>query len=169
MCRYGERKLNEHTRRITLDRRIYKLSDLGKLNYILNLRLDLLLGHTEDRTVHEYILTTGQFRMETGSDLQHRCNTTVHLDRTGRRRGDLRDQLQKCTFTGAVMADNADSLALIYGKIDIVQRKELLTGFSFSRAVNLTGRIFETLSCRALSLKLISQSCSADHTKAIFF
>ena len=55
---------------------------------VLDLGVDLTLGHAEDRAVHIDILASRQLPVKAGPDLKHGSNAAVQTDHAGSRRGD---------------------------------------------------------------------------------
>ena len=59
--------------------------------------------------------------METGTDLKQGAYTTMGTDSAGSRTGDAGKEFEECRLSGAVLAYNADDIALLDFKIDIFE------------------------------------------------
>ena len=66
----GKAEADCHTRTVAFYRGVDVFLYAGELDDVVELALDLMLGHAEDGTVHEYVLLAGEFSVETGTDLK---------------------------------------------------------------------------------------------------
>src|SRR5262249_4137540 len=92
MRRHSKRESHVHPARITLHRRVEKLFDLRKRDYLVELAIDLRLLHAENRAVEIDVFTASQFGVETGADFQQRADAPANLRESARGRGDAREQ-----------------------------------------------------------------------------
>ena len=123
---YGEAQTDSHTGGITFDRGVDIAFTTGEIDDLVQFGLDLITGHAEDGAVHEDILPTRHLAMEAGADLQEGTNTTVGTDSAGRRTGDAGEEFEQSGFAGAVLADDADDVALLDLEVDIPQRPDIV-------------------------------------------
>ena len=66
----GECQTHEHTARIGLDRLGYKVSDIGKVDYLLILSVDIVSCETQHGGVHKDVVFAGKLRIEAASELK---------------------------------------------------------------------------------------------------
>ena len=64
--------------------------------------------------------------MEAGADFEEGTNTAMSTDSAGRRTGDAAQEFQEGRFAGAVLADDADYIALLDLEVDIAERPYVL-------------------------------------------
>ena len=114
-----------HAARVPLDRRVDEAFHLGEPDDVVELCPDLATPHSEDRTVQEDVLSTGQLWMKAGSDLEQRTDTPRDYRAPARRFRDPRHHLQESRLSGAVTSDHADDLAFFDFERHVVQRPEL--------------------------------------------
>ena len=124
--RDGEAETDGHTRTITLDWGIDISLAAAEVDDLIQFGLDLAAGHAEDGAVHEDILPPGHLAMEAGADLEEGADTSVGTDSAGRRACDAGKELQEGRFSGAVLADDANDVALLDLEVDIAQRPDVL-------------------------------------------
>src|SRR4051812_14282750 len=84
-----------------------------------------MASHPQNRAVQKYVLTSGQFRMKSRSDLEQTGNSSAKSDAPGRRACNLRQNFQQCTFSRAVLSDDADDFSLTNVKTDVPERPEV--------------------------------------------
>ena len=72
--------------------------------------------------------------METGTDLQQARDTAAGADSAHSRSGDLTEEFQQGGLAGAVLADDADHVALLDLEVDIAERPDVV-GVGFLGAV----------------------------------
>ena len=82
MGRNRECEAHVHAATITLDWSVDEFLDFGERDNLIELRLDLLPRHAENRTVEINVFSASQFRMEAGADFQQARDTSVQLDMT---------------------------------------------------------------------------------------
>ena len=73
----GEGEPQLHAARVALDRRVDEPLDLGELDDLVELALDLAPPHAEDRAVEEDVLAAGQVGVEAGADLEQRADAAA--------------------------------------------------------------------------------------------
>ena len=115
-------KTDIHTTGIAFDGGVDKLFDPREVDYLIELSLDLCSGHPQDGTVQKYILPTGEFRMEAGSDFQETCHPSLDLHVSSSRCGNSGKDLQQRRFPGAVPTDDPENLALFHPERHVSQR-----------------------------------------------
>ena len=124
--RDGECEPHVHPARVPLDRRVDELPDPAELDDVVELRVDLAPLHAEDRAVQVRVLAARQLGMEARADLEDAPDATAdHRAALGRRR-DPGQQLEERRLAGAVLADEADDLALLDREGHVLERPELL-------------------------------------------
>jgi hypothetical protein len=111
--RHGEREPQLHPARVALDRRVDEALDVGERDDLVELPLDLLALHPEDRAVEEDVLATRQVGVEAGADLEQRPDAPPDPSLAFRRVGDARQDLQQGRLPRAVPADDAEHLAAL--------------------------------------------------------
>ena len=99
--------------------------DLGKVDDLIELAVDLGLLHAEDGAVEVDVLAPGEFGMEAGADLQQAADAALDLDLAAGGGGDAREDLEQGALAGAVAADDAEDLALPDLEADIPEGPEL--------------------------------------------
>ena len=121
----SEPKPHSHTGGITFDRGVNIAFTAGEINDLVQLGLDLITGHAEDGAVHEDILTSGHLAMEACADFEQGANSTMGSYRTRGRTGDAAQEFEQCRFAGAVLADDADDVALLDLEVDVAQSPDV--------------------------------------------
>ena len=84
-----------HTGAVTLNRRIDVFLTAGEIDDLIELAVNLLLGHTEDSAVHIDILPTRHLAMETCADLEQAGDTSACTDGTDGGSGNFAQQLEQ--------------------------------------------------------------------------
>src|ERR1051325_2498955 len=85
VCRHRKSETHVHAAAITLHRGVDKSFQLGKSNNLIEVPRDLFPFHPEDRSIQEYVLTTGKFRMKAGPYSEQAGDPTIQFDATGSR------------------------------------------------------------------------------------
>ena len=111
--------------------------------------------------------------METCADLQKRAYTTMGTDSAGRRTGDAGKEFQEGRFAGAVLADDADDVALLDLEVDIAQRPYVL-GVTFGGAVVgfaylKIGIFFASNAGKPPAADVVGQGLGRDQAEAVLF
>ena len=78
MRRHRKRQAHIHPARITLDRGINELLDLGKSHDLIQLAANFLPGHAQDRAIQVDILAPGQVRVKAGAHFQQAGDASLH-------------------------------------------------------------------------------------------
>ena len=76
----GERQPHKHADRVVLNRSGGELLHLGEGHNLVEFASDLRPAHAENGTVEENVLNAGQLRVETGTNLQQRPDSTPDPD-----------------------------------------------------------------------------------------
>src|SRR5262249_19879465 len=95
-------------------------------NNFIKFALNLGSTHAEDRAIEEDVFASGQFWMETGSDLEQTGDAPPQCDTPFVRLGNLAQNLQQGGFSSPIAADDAENLALLDFEAHILQRPEFL-------------------------------------------
>src|SRR5262245_45669666 len=114
----GNRKpqTSKHTRRVSFDRSIDKLLELGESNDSVETPADLFPRHTQNRTVQINVLTASKILMESGTDFDKRRDTTRHMNRAPGRPHNAGKQLKNGALARSVGTDDAEGLASLHTK-----------------------------------------------------
>ena len=131
---HSEAQTNGHTATITLNWRVDILLAARECDDLVQLGSDLLLGHTHDGTVHKDVLTTRHLRVKACTDLQEAGDAAPCTDSAHRRACDLTEEFEQGTLASAVLADDADYVALLDLEVDIAERPDVV-GVGFRGAV----------------------------------
>ena len=113
-------KPDKHTGRISFYRLMHKLSDICKIQYILQFFINLFLGKPNHGSVQIDVFQTGIFHVEPCAEFQQSRNPSVygHIPFGGIKYPG--DNFQNRGFSGAVGTDNPHRLPLLYGKRHIL-------------------------------------------------
>ena len=123
---YGEAQADRHSGGVTFDRGVNISLAAGEIDDLVQLGLDLITRHAEDSAVHEDILPPRHLAMEACANFQEGTNTTVGTDSAGSRTGDAGEEFEQSRFAGAVLADDADDVALLDLEVDVAERPDVL-------------------------------------------
>src|SRR5690606_12114236 len=107
-------------------RRVDELLEPRELDDAVEALVDLALRHPEDAAVEVDVLPAGQLRVEPGPQLEQRRDLAVHRDAAPVRPVDPRHALEQRALARAVVADEAEGLALGHLERHAVERPELL-------------------------------------------
>jgi hypothetical protein len=121
--RCGEHETHRHAARVGFDRLVDVLLELSELDHIGDTRARLRTGQPDVAEVRQDVLATGQVRMEAGAELQEGLRFSLHLQRSGRRRGRSGDETQQRALARAVPADDAHFLAARDVERDVRERE----------------------------------------------
>ena len=122
----GEGEPGEHARRVVLDLEVDELGDLGEVDDLVEDGVDLGGGEAEDRAVQVDVLAAGEVGVEAGAELEQGGDAAPGADRAARRAHRAGDALEQRRLAAAVVAEEADGLALRHVEGDALQRPELL-------------------------------------------
>ena len=120
----GERQPRQHAGGIVADRDVDEVPQLGEVQDLLELGVEKRLCVAENRAVEIDILTAPQIHIKAGAEFQHRHDIAAAFYRALRGLHDAGDDLQECALARAVAPDEADRLALLHLKRDVLQRGE---------------------------------------------
>ncbi len=113
-----------HPARIAFDHRVDELSGLGKLDDLLELRIDLALSHAEDAAVEIDVLPSRQLRMETGADFEQAADAAMDIRVALGGSGDPREHLEQGRLPRSVATDYPDDVSLVDGERNVVEGPE---------------------------------------------
>jgi hypothetical protein len=77
---YCEGKPDIHARAVTFDRRIQKLFDFGKVDNLIEVSLNLIAGHSKDRSIQEDVFAAGQLRVKASADFEQASYSSLDAD-----------------------------------------------------------------------------------------
>ena len=123
---HGEAEADVHPGRVVLDRFVDELGELGELDDVVEDAVDLLAAHAVERGVDVDVLPAGEVGVEAGAELEERCQPAAHADLAGGRGENAGDALEQRRLARAVVAEDAERLALLDRDVDPVERLELL-------------------------------------------
>ena len=123
---HGESQAHVHARGVVLDGLVDEALDAGEVDDRVQLGVDLLLAHAQDRAVEVDVLAARQLGVEAGADLEHGGHAARRGDPSLVRGEDLRDALEQRRLARTVVAEQAEGLALRDIKGDVVEGPELL-------------------------------------------
>ena len=119
--RHSKSQPHKHTAGVRLDRLVHKVADIGKVQNILQSRIDLFLGKADHRPLQIDVLHARIFHVKSCAKLEQRGNPTVHDHLSGRRIQHAGDNLQDRRLPGSVRTDDPNCLTLRHLKIHIRQ------------------------------------------------
>ena len=114
-----------HARGIMADGQIHEAVHLGEGDDVVIFLADLGARHAEDGAAQIDVLMPGKIFVKTGADFEQHADAAAHRSGAYRRVGDAGEDLQQRALAGAIMAENADHLALFDVEADIVERPEM--------------------------------------------
>ncbi|MEZ5320834.1 MAG: hypothetical protein R2698_01900 [Microthrixaceae bacterium] len=128
--RHREAQPHVHAAGVHLDRRVDELLDLvaRERDDLVELRVDLLAGHAEDRRVEVHVLTARQVGMEPGTQLQQRRDPTTDLHMSLVGLVDAGDATEQCRLARAVVAHQRVHRAALDLEGHVVERPEVRLG-----------------------------------------
>jgi len=107
----GKAEANVHARGIVLDGHVDKHVQLGKVDDVIHLATDLVVGQAQDRAVQIDVLPAGEVGMKARPQLQEGTQPAVDLHKPGGGLDDARHELEDGAFAGAVRPDKAHHFA----------------------------------------------------------
>ena len=124
----GHRKgqAHHHAARVGLDRLIDEVADFGESRDIFVALVDLARGEPQNRAVQVDVVPAAEFGVKSSAQFQQRRDAPVDIDRAGGGVQNPRDHLQERALAGAILPDDAERLAALHLKTDIVKRPEIL-------------------------------------------
>src|SRR6266404_1422993 len=124
MCGHSESESHIHPARVILYGSIQKPLDLAKSDDLVKLTIDVPATNSEDRAIQINVLSSGQFRMKTGTNFQQTSEAAVQLNPAGSGLGNPREYFQQGRFTGSILPNDAEDFTGLNFEIDILQRPE---------------------------------------------
>jgi hypothetical protein len=76
--------------------------------------------------------------MEAGADFEQGADTAVGTDGTGGGACDAGEELEEGGFTGTVLADDADDVALLDLEVDVAEGPDVITRSTSGTIINLS-------------------------------
>src|SRR5262249_34937662 len=107
----GKGEADVHAARVAFHRRIEKGADLGELEDLVELALNLLAPHAEDGAVEKDVFAACEFGVKAGADLEQAAHAAAQADFADSWLGDAGEDFQERRFAGAVAPDDADDFA----------------------------------------------------------
>src|SRR5581483_9672321 len=130
MCSNRKPQSQAHSGGIALDGSIDEPFDTGKLDNLIEFFIDFLLFHAQDRSIQVNIFPSRKLLMETSADLQQGGNSAVNLHAPRCGIGNLGEDFQQGALPRAVPANNSHDLSFPYGKRNVLERPEDVSGTS---------------------------------------
>ena len=121
---YCECKADHHTAGVGLDRLIDKFTDVGKIYDLLKFIIRFFFRQSQDRRIHIDVFAPGKFWVESRTQFQQCCDTTLYTDFTKGRLERAGNNLQQRGFSRSIPADYSDALSTVNLEIDIPQGPE---------------------------------------------
>ena len=109
----SEAKADGHTRGETLDRGVEVSFYAREIDYLIEFAVNLVLAHAHNGAVHVDIVPGGHFGVEAGADLKQGGYAASIAYMAGAGGCDMAEELEEGTLAGAVLADDADDVALL--------------------------------------------------------
>ncbi len=109
--RDAEGQAYEHAAGVAFDGRVQELLDAAEVNDFVELVVDPLPTHAQDRAVEVDVLSTGELRVKARADFEQTADSAPQVDRAGGGFGDAAEQLEHRALARAVPADQADDFA----------------------------------------------------------
>src|SRR5688572_8267246 len=108
-CSYSKSESHLHARAETLHWRVNEVTDVGKINDLLDLRVNLPLRHSQHGTVNINVLAPGQDGIESGTERDQRSHSPVNLDPTFVRLDQAVEHLEQRRFARAISANQSEA------------------------------------------------------------
>ena len=124
--RHRESEPRRHTRRVVLHLVVDEVLDLGERDDLVEDPVDLLTGESEDRRVQVDVLAPGEVAVEARAELEQRGDAAVLHDRPRGGPHDPGHALEQRRLARAVVAEEAEGLALVDVDGHVLERPELL-------------------------------------------
>jgi hypothetical protein len=124
--RHGEAETHVHAGRVVPHRCVDELLDPGEAHDLVEPRVQLPLGESEDRPVEVHVLAAGEILVEPGAQLQERGDLPSGFDRSLVGTQDLGDALEHRALARTVLTDEPERRSLGYVERHVPQRPELL-------------------------------------------
>ncbi len=120
----GEAEPHLHAGGVAFDGSVNIALAAGEIDDFVEFAVDLAPGHAHDGAVHVDVLAACHFRVEPSAHLEQRGDPPADVDLADGGRGDAREELQQRALARAVLADDADHIALFHAEIDVPQRPD---------------------------------------------
>ena len=111
---HGKRQPHVHPARIMFHRRIDEFFQLRERHNLIELALDLLLVHPQDRAAQERVFPARQLRMKSGAHFEQRPDAPVNLRPARGRLRNPRKDFQQRGLARAVPPDQAKHFPFIH-------------------------------------------------------
>ena len=126
--RDGETQSGRHAGRKVFDGDVAEFLQLGKIQNAVHPLFHIGVRIAQHRAVEVDVFHGGKFRIEARAKLDERGNAAVSLHRALRRLQNAADQFEQRALAGAVEADDAQRIAALQLKGNILQGPERLDG-----------------------------------------
>ena len=93
----------------------------AEVHNLVELAGNLAAAHAHDGAVHVDVLAAGHFRMEARAHFEEARDAAPCADGAGGGGGHAAQQLEERTLAGAVPADDANDVALLHLKVDVLE------------------------------------------------
>src|SRR5216683_2971175 len=141
--RHRERQPHVHPARIMLHRRLDKLLDLRERHNLIELPVDFLLSHPQDRPAQIRVVPPGQLRMKTRAHFQQAAHLPANLPPALRRPRNTRQDLQQRGLPRAVPPDQPQHFSLAHLQRNVLQRPEHLRLCATQRTPGRPRKLFQ--------------------------
>src|ERR1700739_1061304 len=102
----SESQAHIHAAGVALDGSVEKFLNPCKIDNLIKLLRDLRAFHAQDRSVQENVLSAGQFRMKSCTNLKQAPHPAIQFDLPLSRMRNQREDLEQGRFATAVAPDN---------------------------------------------------------------
>ena len=126
MDRHREPQPHIHAAGVVLHRVVDEAGHSREFDDLVELRVDVVLGHPQDRAVQVDILASAELRVESGADFEHRRQAPLGDDLPLIGLEDSGDALQQRRLAGTVMPHETEGRAPGHLKGDAVDSLEVL-------------------------------------------
>ena len=126
VCGDGEPEPGHHSGGVALDRGVQERFDAREVDDRVELGLDLLGPHSEDRAVEEDVLAAGQVRVKPRSHFDQAAQLAAHSDASTIGTHDAREQLEQRALSGTVRTDDPERLARFHLERDVTQSPKIV-------------------------------------------
>src|SRR5215471_1327999 len=128
VSRDGKSQSDVHPRRVTFYRGVEKTLNFCESHNLVELLFDLSASHSENGAIEIDVFTSRKLRMKSGSYFQQTCNPPLYGNAACCGFGNARQYLQESALARAVPADDAENLAALELKADILERPKFFCG-----------------------------------------
>ena len=131
----GKCQARLHSAAVMFQRRIDKISDLGKGHDLIELAIDFFFAHAENRAVQVGVFAARQLRVKTGAHFEEAPHPAMDFSMSDRGMRDPGKNLQQCGFSRPIPADQAHHFAPAQFERDVAQRPKIALASGRSTAV----------------------------------